>query len=126
MSLDEMSEDRLQRELDRRKELRAKGLCDYCERPPQSTPCRFPQRHIASTLTGKMVVTDDPAVAAEVLKRGGGAGLDLTKSKPGVESGWAPYCTVWGETGEPCTDPKCVICSVERARRAGSASVRET
>jgi hypothetical protein len=44
-SLDEMSEERLQRELDRRKSLRDRGLCDYCERIPTATPCRFPKRH---------------------------------------------------------------------------------
>lgn len=54
LDLDEMSEERLQRELDRRKALRAKGLCDYCERPPSSTPCRFPDRHNRGSPIGVM------------------------------------------------------------------------
>ncbi|MGD9749416.1 MAG: hypothetical protein AB7W59_00310 [Acidimicrobiia bacterium] len=46
--LDEYSEDQLKGELERRAGLRAKGLCDYCGRPPSEPACRFQGRHHAA------------------------------------------------------------------------------
>ena len=43
--LDSISEEHLVAEIERRKRLRANGLCDYCERSPDTTPCRYPERH---------------------------------------------------------------------------------
>jgi len=43
--LDEHEEGQLASELARRKALREKGLCDYCERAYQTSPCKFPDRH---------------------------------------------------------------------------------
>jgi len=45
ISLDEYTEVELRAELMKRERLRAKGLCDYCERRPDESPCRFPGRH---------------------------------------------------------------------------------
>jgi hypothetical protein len=45
LDLDEQPEERLEAELARRRNLRAKGLCDYCERTPDTNPCKFPGRH---------------------------------------------------------------------------------
>ena len=45
VDLDEMEESKLEGELKRRKDLREKGLCDYCERDPEESPCKFPERH---------------------------------------------------------------------------------
>lgn len=46
LDLDEYDESRLIGELERRKELRAKGLCDYCEYPVNVGCCKFPDRHL--------------------------------------------------------------------------------
>lgn len=43
--LDEYSDVELVGEVTRRKEARAKGLCDYCNRPVSEPSCRFPLRH---------------------------------------------------------------------------------
>ena len=45
MDLDEYTEAQLTAEIRKRKELRAAGLCDYCERPPTATPCKMTSRH---------------------------------------------------------------------------------
>jgi hypothetical protein len=45
LDLDEQDERKLVGEIERRKALRAKGLCDYCERTPDTKPCKFPGRH---------------------------------------------------------------------------------
>jgi hypothetical protein len=46
VDLDEYDEERLRGEIDRRRKLRAQGLCDYCERRQDATPaCKFPHRH---------------------------------------------------------------------------------
>jgi hypothetical protein len=45
MGLDEYTEKQLLAELERRRALRNSGLCDYCERAADTTPCRFPERH---------------------------------------------------------------------------------
>lgn len=45
LDLDEQPEERLLAELVRRRALRKKGLCDYCERAPDTKPCKFPGRH---------------------------------------------------------------------------------
>jgi hypothetical protein len=43
--LDEYTEGQLQNELARRRALRNSGLCDYCQRAPETEPCKFPERH---------------------------------------------------------------------------------
>jgi len=43
--LDEYTDLELAEEVARREKLRAKGKCDYCERPPTTAPCKFPDRH---------------------------------------------------------------------------------
>ncbi len=44
--LDAYSEDSLRTELRRRKKLQDLGLCDYCERGPDTRHCQFPSRHM--------------------------------------------------------------------------------
>lgn len=43
--LDEYEEVTLQDEIHRRKILQDQGLCDYCERKPDTRVCKFPDRH---------------------------------------------------------------------------------
>ena len=43
--LDEIPEDELRGELERREGRREAGLCDYCERRWDAPPCKFPDRH---------------------------------------------------------------------------------
>lgn len=43
--LDEYSEAELRAELTRRAQVRSTGACDYCGRPVNAEPCRFPARH---------------------------------------------------------------------------------
>lgn len=43
--ISEVPEHRLRDELARRADRRARGLCDYCARTPDTTPCQFPDRH---------------------------------------------------------------------------------
>ena len=50
LSLDEMTTSVLEEELTLRRDRLAKGNCDYCNRPGDSTPCRFPARHGAARL----------------------------------------------------------------------------
>lgn len=45
--LDEYDDEDLQEELDRRAELKKKGLCTYCKRKVTASACRFPERHKA-------------------------------------------------------------------------------
>lgn len=45
LDLDEMSEEKLEGELKRRKDLRETGLCDYCGRKPETSTCKFSDRH---------------------------------------------------------------------------------
>jgi hypothetical protein len=45
LDLDEYPEKTLREELRNRKKARRKGLCDYCGRAPDTTPCKFPERH---------------------------------------------------------------------------------
>jgi len=46
LSLDEYDEELLVAELEKRKLARSKGLCDYCNRPQSTYPCKYPNRHI--------------------------------------------------------------------------------
>lgn len=46
--LDEMDEIKLADEVERRRQTRAAGLCDYCGRKPDTDPCKFPDRHRAA------------------------------------------------------------------------------
>lgn len=45
LDLDEYEEERLIEEINRRVRLQEQGLCDYCERSPDTDPCKFPERH---------------------------------------------------------------------------------
>jgi hypothetical protein len=45
LTLDQYTEVELQHELERRLNARNHGLCDYCNRPPDTPPCKFPERH---------------------------------------------------------------------------------
>jgi len=45
VDLDDLSEAQLIKELNRRYDLREKGLCDYCERPVSTVVCRYAERH---------------------------------------------------------------------------------
>ena len=47
LDLDEYPEKKLREELRNRRRARRKGLCDYCGRAPDTTPCKFPERHHA-------------------------------------------------------------------------------
>jgi len=49
--LDEYTEEQLNNELTRRKKLRQRGRCDYCERVPATPPCRFSYRHRDERIT---------------------------------------------------------------------------
>jgi len=49
--LDEYAEHRLLGEILRRAKLRKQGLCDYCERTPDTKPCKFPGRHRSTNKT---------------------------------------------------------------------------
>lgn len=54
--LDEQLEEVLISELRRRKRMRAKGLCDYCCRPPSTGACKFPDRHVKIDLDTDIVI----------------------------------------------------------------------
>lgn len=43
--IDEYTDFELQIEMETRKNRRAAGLCDYCNRPPETPACKFPARH---------------------------------------------------------------------------------
>lgn len=45
IDLGDFDEEILRSELQRRKEMRAMGRCDYCGRLPSDKPCRYPLRH---------------------------------------------------------------------------------
>jgi len=45
LDLDEISDEKLLGELQRRASLRIRGLCTYCERPGKTSTCKFPDRH---------------------------------------------------------------------------------
>lgn len=46
VDLDEYTELQLLDELERRKKVRKRGLCDYCGMPRKTTAsCKFPERH---------------------------------------------------------------------------------
>jgi hypothetical protein len=47
--LDEIPEAEIVHELELRAERRAKGKCDYCNRPLDERPCKFPERHKVRT-----------------------------------------------------------------------------
>lgn len=51
-SLDEIPRLELSREIRRREQCNQVGACDYCERRPESTPCRFPKRHAVKNANG--------------------------------------------------------------------------
>lgn len=44
-SLDEYADEELEAEIKRRKKLKKKKLCTYCERSVDAPHCRFPERH---------------------------------------------------------------------------------
>lgn len=45
IELDEYSDKRLRDELERRERVRSRGRCDYCLRLPDTSPCKFQDRH---------------------------------------------------------------------------------
>lgn len=45
LDITEQTERRLENELERRREARAAGTCDYCGRLPNTPACQFPDRH---------------------------------------------------------------------------------
>lgn len=49
LDLDEISDEKLLAEVQRRAALRMKGLCTYCERPGDTRPCKLPERHEEAT-----------------------------------------------------------------------------
>jgi hypothetical protein len=55
LDLDEYSEEALRAELVRRREARARLVCDYCGREAGTRPCKFPDRHSA-----EYIVRDHP------------------------------------------------------------------
>lgn len=58
MDLDEIPARKLLEELIRRRELKQKGLCTYCERPVNCLPaCRFPERHAGKSEGLKLVTS---------------------------------------------------------------------
>lgn len=46
LDLDEFTDEQLHEELELRRRRRAKGRCDYCDRPYTQPACRFPKRHM--------------------------------------------------------------------------------
>lgn len=48
LDLDEYTEEALKGELERRRKLSARGLCDYCRRSGDTPSCKFPDRHKAA------------------------------------------------------------------------------
>ena len=44
--LEEITDEALRYELERRENARAAGVCDYCGRRPDTPACRFPRRHV--------------------------------------------------------------------------------
>jgi hypothetical protein len=51
MDLEDYDERELNHELERRRKMREQGLCDYCARKPDTSSCRFPDRHRAKSNT---------------------------------------------------------------------------
>lgn len=45
LDLDEIEESKLRAELERRAQAREMGLCDYCGREGDETPCKMKERH---------------------------------------------------------------------------------
>lgn len=48
LGLDEYTQEMLEAELKLRRDRLTVGNCDYCDRPGDSTPCRFNGRHMAA------------------------------------------------------------------------------
>lgn len=46
LDLDECTDRDLRDELRRRRALRVEGKCDYCGRSPNTSACKFPERHV--------------------------------------------------------------------------------
>lgn len=57
--LDEYEEAELIRELAMREDERMAGNCDYCHRPSESTPCKFPGRHRRTVLSPVTMDNDE-------------------------------------------------------------------
>jgi hypothetical protein len=64
LDLDEYGEDRILLELSRRGKLRARGVCDYCERPPAAPACKFPRRHADKRIGVLPLQAEETAVGA--------------------------------------------------------------
>lgn len=63
-TLDEYPEEALERELQTRRERREVMLCDYCMRPFDTAPCRFPDRHKPEQAIRERAVARARAAAA--------------------------------------------------------------
>jgi hypothetical protein len=53
--LDEYRDEELEAELKQRREDRMRGVCDYCHRPTDTKPCRYPRRHSRPRATVDLV-----------------------------------------------------------------------
>lgn len=65
-SLDEYAEKELEQELRERERLRARGICDYCSRPPHEPACKFPERH---SLPGQLAATQASSTGETALNQ---------------------------------------------------------
>lgn len=54
LSLDEIPEGKLLREIRRRHNARRKGVCDYCGRYKNEMVCKFPDRHALANKRDKV------------------------------------------------------------------------
>lgn len=59
IDLDEMDEDDLVAEIQRRKLMRSMGRCDYCGSKDRSRKCKMPMRHEASVSKLKQLDGED-------------------------------------------------------------------
>lgn len=61
IDIDEMPEERLVAELQRRAKARGAGLCDYCTQPPTVPACKFPDRHAGTQTVAPEAFLEPPA-----------------------------------------------------------------
>lgn len=77
--LDEIPEEELRKEIERRQTARSEGKCDYCGRAVVESPCRFPKRHSADDSVWAVVDTDNFAGDYPNEKFVGGTETGVTK-----------------------------------------------
>jgi hypothetical protein len=68
LNLDEYGEDRILLELTRRAKERARGVCDYCARPPSVQACKFPRRHNDPRI-GRLPIIEEETPAEAIARK---------------------------------------------------------